>query len=140
MDADKRVHPRLRSTLSIRLRPSPRDARPRTIGNISLGGLACHSDEPVAVGERVAVELTLAGQTLLLHGTVARCQAEGGRFELGLRFEESPAEAQARACRELVEIERYRHEVLVMEGRQLSSDDAAREWMGRAAEPGGCPA
>jgi hypothetical protein len=75
----------------------------------------------------------VAGQFLQLHGRVVWCRAAGGRFELGLRFEETPAESRERLYRDLAEIERYRHEVLMLEGRQLSSDAAALEWMdGRA--------
>lgn len=130
MGIEKRTQPRVASGLSVRLRHARRDShRARTIQNVSVGGIACFSEEPVPTGERVTVEMAIGGQQMLLNGTVVWCRASGGHFELGLRFEEEKAEARERICRELVEIERYRHEVLMLEGRQLSSDAAALEWM-----------
>ena len=139
MGVEQRVQPRISSGLSIRLRPERKHgAHPRTIQNVSLGGIACYSDEPVATGDRVAVEMLVGGQQLLLQGIVVWCRAGGGRFELGVRFDEGPADTRERMCRDLAEIEQYRHEVLLLEGRQLSSDAAALEWMsGRAAAPAG---
>lgn len=138
MSRDQRIHPRVPSGLSVRLRPTAAPgARPRTIQNVSLGGIACFSDEPIGTGERVAVNMTIGGQDLLLHGTVVWCRASGGRFELGLRFAEDARESRERLCRDLEEIERYRHEVLLLEGRQLSSDAAALEWMDARAANGG---
>jgi len=130
MSIEKRTQPRVPSALSVRLRHARRDGHhARTIQNMSVGGIACYSDEPVPTGERVAVEMAIGGQQVQLQGSVVWCRAAGGRFELGLRFEEERPEARARAYRELAEIERYRHEVLMLEGRQLSSDAAALEWI-----------
>lgn len=139
MSIDQRSQPRVSSTLSVRLHHPRRDSHhARTIQNLSVGGIACYSEEPVPTGERVAIEMAIGAQQVQLHGTVVWCRAAGGRFELGLRFEEDRAETRARVYRELAEIEHYRHEVLMLEGRQLSSDAAALEWMsGRGvAQPG----
>ena len=139
MGIEQRVQSRISSGLSLRLRPARKHGTgARTIQNVSLGGIACYSDEPVAKGDRVGVEMTVGGQQLHVQGIVVWCRAGGGRFELGVRFDEGPADTRERMCRDLAEIEPYRHEVLLLEGRQLSSDAAALEWMsGRAAAPTG---
>jgi hypothetical protein len=130
MSIEKRVQPRLPSALSVHIRHSRRDgSRHRTIQNISLGGIACYSDEAVPTGDRITVELGIGGQHLQLEGCVVWCRAAGGHFELGLRFDEGAGDSREKAYRDLAEIERYRHEVLMLEGRQLSSDAAAQEWM-----------
>ena len=141
MSVENRIQPRVSSALSVRLKHARRDgSRTRTIQNISLGGIACFSDEAVPTGDLVSVDLSIGGQLLQLEGRVVWCRrAPGGHFELGLRFEEGAAESRERVYRDLAEIERYRHEVLMLEGRQLSSDAAALEWMKNRgiAAPGG---
>jgi hypothetical protein len=131
MGSEKRRQPRIASELSVRLRHARRDsASARTIQNVSVGGIACYSDEPVPTGDRVAVEMAIGEQHFQLQGRVVWCRGgTGGRYELGLRFEEEPADSRERLCHDLAEIERYRHEVLMLEGRQLSSDAAAQEWI-----------
>ena len=130
MGIEKRAQPRITSALSVQLRHARRDgSRARTIQNVSVGGIACYSDEPVPTGERVGIDVAIGNQQVHLQGVVVWCRAAGGRFELGLRFDEGPADSRERLCRELAEIEHYRHEVLMLEGRQLSSDAAALEWM-----------
>jgi hypothetical protein len=137
MSREQRVQPRLDTALSVRLEHARRGTRhTRTLQNLSLGGIACYSDEPVPTGDRVSVELAIGGQALQLEGVVVWCRGTGGRFELGLRFDEDLVDSRERAFRDLSEIERYRHEVLVREGRQLSSDAAAEEWLRSRAAAG----
>ena len=137
MGIEKRAQPRVSSDLSVRLRHARRDgSRARTLQNISVGGIACYSDEPVPTGERVAIEMAIGDQSVQLEGCVVWCRAAtGGRFELGLRFEDGAADSREQLCHELAEIEHYRHEVLMLEGRQLSSDAAALEWMSTRGLP-----
>jgi hypothetical protein len=137
MNREQRVQPRLATALSVRLEHARRGTRQtRTLQNLSLGGIACYSDEPVPTGDRVSVEMAIGGQALQLEGVVVWCRGAAGRFELGLRFDEDLVGSRDRAVRDLAEIERYRHEVLVREGRQLSSDAAAEEWLQSRAAAG----
>ena len=130
MSIDQRMQPRVSSALSVKLRHERRDKHhTRLLQNVSVGGIACFSEEPVPTGEYVGIELSIGGQTVQLQGKVVWCRAASGHYELGLRFEESKTDMRARMVRDLAEIERYRHEVLILEGRQLSSDAAALEWM-----------
>jgi hypothetical protein len=130
MSSNKRIQPRISSTLSIRLEHRRRGSRQtRTIQNLSLGGIACYSDEAVPTGDRVSVEMAIGGQQLHLQGVVVWCRAAEGCFELGLRFDEGLVESRERMYQDIAAIEHYRHEVLMLEGRQLSTDAAALEWM-----------
>lgn len=129
MGAEQRIQPRIVSGVSVRLRSGSKDgSRTRTLHNVSIGGIACYSDEPVRSGDTVTVGIGIGGQEVQLRASVVWCRASGGRYQLGLRFDDHPLDERERLCGELAEIERYRHEVLTLEGRQLSSDEAAREW------------
>ncbi len=62
------------------------------------------------------------------------CRPAHACYELGIQFLAREDLFAARMVEQLCYIERYRREVLNTEGRELSSADAAREWIARFAE------
>ena len=60
------------------------------------------------------------------------CREACPGYEAGLEFSETN-EFKARMVAQFCQIEDYRRDVLEKEGRELSSEDAAREWIMRYA-------
>lgn len=111
------------------------DAVPRRdrLLNVGQGGLCFVSAVPLEAGLAIRLTIPLLGRQFELDGVVAWCRALAPAYEVGVRF---PA-VQDRFCARMVEqlcyIEDYRQQVAREEGRQLSSEQAAQEWIERFA-------
>jgi len=105
----------------------------QTITNISLGGLAFMSPKPFEVLERVQVCIPILERDNRLVGSVAWCEKSASGYEIGIEFEKSRDVFRLRMIEQICHIEHYRNEILRVEGRKLSSKEAASEWIAKYA-------
>lgn len=129
--------------------------------NLSFGGLAFGADQPYAPGTLLGICIQAPSNPVYLVARVAWCQPcphehaaehsadssaerpeenpEKGaerskdRYEIGVAFEDSLDAFRIRMVEQVCQIERYRLSVLGCEGRELTTDEAAREWIERFA-------
>lgn len=110
-----------------------RRRRSEGLSNLSLGGLAFFSDCRWSAGETLTIVVRVPFD-LEISGTVVWCDRRGGHFEVGMTFG-TPAEAyKGRMIEQICHIEQYRQEVERQQGRQLSLEQAASEWIARFAD------
>jgi hypothetical protein len=64
---------------------------------------------------------------------VAWCRKAGRGFDVGVRFEPDCSAFVMRMAEQICYIEQYRRDVRLREGRQLTSDESAAEWITRFA-------
>jgi hypothetical protein len=105
----------------------------RTLRNVSLGGLAFESDvrfEPEAI---VKVRIPFVNPAFETRARVVWCSARSGRYELGVQFLDPRDAFIARMVEQVCHIENYRKVVRETEGRRLSAEDAAAEWINKFA-------
>ena len=105
----------------------------QTITNVSLGGLAFVSQTPFEVLQRVRVCIPLLQQENNLVGNVVWCEKSGRSYEIGIEFEKSRDVFRLRMIEQICHIEHYRKEVERLEGRELSAQEAAGEWISKFA-------
>jgi hypothetical protein len=105
----------------------------QTITNVSLGGLAFVSQKPLEVLQRVRVCIPLLREDNNLVGNVVWCEKAGKSYEIGIEFEKSRDVFRLRMIEQICHIEHYRKEVERLEGRELSSHEAAGEWISKYA-------
>jgi hypothetical protein len=108
--------------------------------DVSLGGLAVRSETPVPAGSVIEVRISHVQPPFEAHARVAWCHpGRDGTHELGLEFLDAEDAFLARMVEQVCYIEDYRASVAREEGRQLTSDEAAREWIAKYAAtfPGG---
>jgi hypothetical protein len=107
----------------------------QTITNVSLGGLAFVSPKPLEILDRVRVCIPILERDNTLIGNVVWCEkcASGSGFEIGIEFEKARDAFRLRMIEQVCHIEHYRKEVMLREGRQLSAQEAAREWISKYA-------
>ena len=102
--------------------------------NVSQGGLcfcACVELDP---GQCIHLRIPVVDQLFEADGVVTWCrEVESDHYEVGVRFADADALFSVRMVEQLCHIEQYRKEVLREEGRQLSSEEAASEWIDRFA-------
>ena len=107
----------------------------QTITNVSLGGLAFISPKPLDVLDRVRISISILERDRELIGNVVWCEksvTEDG-YEIGVEFEKSQDVFRMRMIEQICHIEHYRREVQRSEGRELSAQEAANEWISKYA-------
>jgi hypothetical protein len=108
----------------------------QTITNVSLGGLAFLSPKPLDVLDRVRVSIPILDRQDSLIGNVVWCEksTSGSGYEIGVEFEKSRDVFRLRMIEQICHIEHYRREILRIEGRKLSAQEAASEWIAKYAD------
>lgn len=110
--------------------PHPCDS----LDNVSLGGLAFKSPRALLIGQTVSVSFPLLDEYRSLSGKVVWNRKSGRRFEIGLQFDDPDALFQCRMIEQICHIQHYRDQVEQQEGRRLSREQAASEWITRFAK------
>jgi len=103
--------------------------------DISLGGLAVHSDAPVTPGSLIEVRIAYVEPAFEARARVAWCRPrrDGAGHELGVSFLDREDVFRARMVEQICHIEDYRRAIAREEGRELSSEEAACEWIAKYA-------
>ncbi|MDH5353595.1 MAG: PilZ domain-containing protein [Gammaproteobacteria bacterium] len=104
-----------------------------TLTNISLGGLSFVSPEALDVLQKVRVCIPLIKQNNFLEGRVVWCEKAKNGYEIGLEFDRSEEVFRLRMIEQICHIEHYRREVEQQQGRTLSIEEAAKEWISEYA-------
>lgn len=104
------------------------------VSDISVGGLAVRSDEPMPAGSLIEIRIPYVQPAFEARARVAWCHpGRDGGHELGVAFLDAEDAFLARMVEQVCYIEDYRASVAREEGRSLSSEDAAREWIAKFA-------
>ncbi len=102
--------------------------------DISVGGLAVRADAPVNPGALIEVRIPYVQPAFQARARVAWCHpAADGGHELGVAFLDAEDAFLARMVEQVCYIEDYRRSVAREQGRSLSSEEAAREWIAKFA-------
>ena len=119
--------------LEVRCAPDSGYVR-QCIRNVSFGGLAFGSD--TAIEPETIIALRIPGLRPVFEVPAARvawCQNEGGQYAVGVQFLDSEEAFRVRMVEQVCHIESYRRDIAEREGRQLTAEEAALEWIGRYA-------
>jgi hypothetical protein len=109
------------------------EASEQTLTNVSLGGLCFISPDPLEVFDRVRISFPILNPDSFLVGNVVWCEESQEGYEIGLEFESSKDVFRLRMIEQICHIEHYRKEVAQVEGRDLSTQEAAEEWISKFA-------
>ncbi len=101
--------------------------------DVSRGGLCFNADCPVRKGTPIHIEIAINSPPYSAEGTVAWCKPEGDHFAVGVHFDEPSTRYSIRMVEQVCHIEHYRTSVKESEGRELSSEEAASEWVDKYA-------
>ena len=102
--------------------------------NVGEGGLCFFTELALDPGLGIHLVIPVLGQQFEVDGAVAwRRPAQQG-YEIGVRFLTAQDQFCVRMVEQLCYIEDYRRQVLQEEGRQLSSEQAAEEWISHFAD------
>lgn len=103
--------------------------------DISLGGLAVHSAKAVEPGSLIEVRIPYVEPAFEARALVAWCRPrrDGAGHEVGVSFLDAQDVFLARMVTQICYIEDYRKSIARKEGRELSPEEAAGEWIAKYA-------
>ena len=101
--------------------------------DVSTGGLSFYSAHKISPGKIVHVKIDVKPPPFNADGIVIWCHRVDDGYRIGLRFNDDDVAYSLRMIEQICHIEHYRGEVLRNEGRHLSSEEAAVEWIDRYA-------
>ncbi len=99
------------------------------MNNVSLGGLAFFSPKLFHIDHHVLVSIPCLDDKTCIEGCVLWCKKLLDGFEIGLEFDDPEAVYHLRMIEQICHIEHYRKELQRIEGRTLTSEEAALEWI-----------
>ena len=111
------------------------DAAPHTEEgvNVSYGGLAFLSSTCPSEGDVLRLRIAIVDPPFEAKARVAWCKEEAGKYLVGVEFLDSTVAFQSRMVQQVCSIENYRQEVEEEEGRVLTPQEAAAEWIAKYA-------
>jgi len=104
------------------------------LNNVSVGGLSFHSTKKLETGARVTIRIPLLRDFIQVSGEVVWCNKLGESYEVGVVFQDKEEAFRTRMVEQICHIEQYRSEVWQHEHRQLTSEQAAVEWIKKYAK------
>jgi len=103
------------------------------LSDIGHGGLSFSSARELTVGGLITIRITQLQPVFEVEGRVAWCRPEGDGFAIGVSFLQADDCFRVRMVEQVCHIEHYKSEILATEGRVISGEQAAREWISRFA-------
>lgn len=105
----------------------------KKLTNISQGGLCCRSPHKLDIGQLITLSFPSLKDHRQITGRVAWSSPKNREYEIGIEFQTGDDMYNMRICEQICQIEAYRKKVKIVEGRELSSDQAAIEWINQYA-------
>lgn len=96
-----------------------------------FGGLRFHAKQPVLTGTTLEIVIVACGEQHRFRGLVAWVWESNRNYEIGFAFSSRADAFRGRMVEQACHIEAYQHLVMEREGREISLERAAREWIGK---------
>ena len=104
------------------------------LNNIGNGGLSFQSRFYVESGSLINIRIPLRDPKFEEKGIVVWCRKKNSRYDVGVKFEDATSKFRLRMIEQICYIEHYKSEILEKEGRTLSGEEAAVEWIKKYAK------
>jgi PilZ domain-containing protein len=105
-----------------------------TLNNVSFGGVSCLTSDPIEKGSSVKMTIECVDPDFEIKGIAVWCKPSNELYEIGVEFIVSEDKVyHLRMVEQLCHIEHYRNEILRNEKRELTSEEAAKEWIEKYA-------
>src|SRR3569623_525774 len=103
------------------------------LNNVCAGGLSFCSREPVHAGSRIVIRIPVIKDDVEVVGQVVWCRHNGQCYDVGESFSAHQAAYRTRMVEQICHIVRYKDEFRQRYRRELSSEEAAAEWISKYA-------
>jgi len=103
------------------------------LNNVSTGGISFKSGIPLQMDAVVTIRIPVVKPAFEAKGKVVWCHKENDHYNVGAEFIELRDMFRARMVEQVCRIEHYKKEIYEREGRALSGQEAALEWIRKFA-------
>lgn len=103
------------------------------MSNISIGGLAIRTQERIEIGRVIDLSIDSVTPAFKASGRVAWCLKRNDCYDVGIQFIEPEDAFRVRMVEQICHIEQYKKDTLEQEGRELTGEQAALEWIDKFA-------
>ena len=101
--------------------------------DVSAGGLCFHTTQLLRPGWVVRLTIPVRQPAFEVTATVIWCKPLNAHYEAGVKFADAGAGFAVRMVEQVCQIHQYQRHVWEQEGRRLSAEQAATEWVIRYA-------
>ena len=101
--------------------------------DISNGGLSFISEIPLQIDQIIKLTIRITRPFFEESAKVIWCHANGSGHEIGVQFMNNQAIYGIRMVEQVCHIEQYRKEMKDQHGRELTTQEAALEWISKYA-------
>ena len=107
--------------------------QPRRTSNVSYGGLAFIADSFLEPGTQIRICIDVIDPKFDVIAIVSHCRQKSGQYLIGVEFIHRDDLFIARMVEQICHIQHYKQMVADDEGRELSTQEAASEWIRKYA-------
>lgn len=104
-----------------------------SINDVSVGGLSFQADNYIEPKSWLHLHIPINDNHFEIDAQVRWCQERDNHYDVGVLFSDKEEAFSARMVEQVCHIEQYKKDVLEKEGRALSGDEAAAEWITKFA-------
>ncbi len=108
------------------------------LNDISHGGLSFRSCRYIEPGSFIRIDIPVHEPVFSADGIVIWCREAEEKddhcYDVGVEFKEKRTEYNLRMIEQVCYIEHYKKEILEKDGRKLSGEEAAVEWIQKYAD------
>lgn len=104
-----------------------------TLNNVSVGGLSFQSHASLPMGALVNIRVPFVTPVFEARAKVVWCRRSGSVFDIGVVLVDHEDVFRTRMVEQICHIEHYKREVFKTEGRRMSGEEAALEWINKYA-------
>ena len=116
--------------IEVRLDWVAEDYHPDTgLNNVGVGGLSFRSPRGLPVGQQVQIRFPWLEDARPLSGKVVWNRKQDEAFEIGVEFADRDQRYRLRMIEQVCHIQHFRNEVKERQGRDLTMEQAAEEWI-----------
>ncbi len=113
---------------------NPKQQSSHQLRNISMGGLSFLSHHKLPKNSTIQIRIPSIDPPFVANGTVVWCIKEDDEcYRVGVKFKDKKTAFRVRMVEQLCHIEGYRQYVYAHEGRKLTGEEAAIEWIQKFA-------
>jgi len=104
------------------------------IKDVGSGGLCFASSHGVSAGEQIHIIIPICNPEFDAKGIVRWCKQDGAQFLIGVAFQKEEVTFAVRMVEQICHIEDYRSQVKKDKGIDLTSEEAALQWIPKFAQ------
>ena len=116
------------------LKKDQKDIRSQTV-NVSLGGLLFTSKHPVHPESKISIKMPFENKVFNVRAQVVRCiqNSETRFYDIAVSFLKTQEAFKAKMIEQIYLIANYRDMLKLQSGKEVSLEEASREWIKRYA-------